>query len=66
MIAFELAADHVVVPKMHLERDDYLQGVTDNRTHQHVILAMISSTTRDRWASDVPIEAWQRATARRW
>lgn len=29
MIAFEVAADHVVVRKVHTDRDDYLRGLAE-------------------------------------
>ena len=32
-----------------------------NRAHAHSILAMITSTTRGKWASDVPIDDWRKA-----
>lgn len=32
-----------------------------NRAHSHSICAMVTSVTRNPWASDVPIEDWQKA-----
>lgn len=32
-----------------------------NRAHAHAILTMITSTTRDRWESDVPLDDWRQA-----
>ena len=32
-----------------------------NSAHAQSILAMITSTTRDRWTSDVPLEDWRMA-----
>jgi len=44
VIAFEIAGDHVVLRKVHSERDDYLRGLAD---------------TMDEWATAEDEDAWR-------
>ena len=60
--------DIVVVPFPFTDRQAtkrrpalVISSAAFNKAHQHSILAMITSTTRDRWASDVSIDDWQGA-----